>query len=207
MKQIRIYVEGGGNKDSKGNLRTAFDQFFATLHEKAKARRIEILVIPSGSRTDTLTSFRLSVRDRPGVLHLLLVDSERPVAGTPRQHLTQPGHDAWDLSTITDEQCHLMVEAMESWFLANPEALAAVFGKGFATNALPRTRNVEQVPKSTVMSSLAKAARNTSAKEYHKNRHSHLILRRIDSAKVRERAPHCEKLFAAVEKIIQPESP
>lgn len=205
MRQIRIYVEGGGNKDSKGNLRTAFDRFFAALHEKAKARRIEIFVIPSGSRTDTLTSFRLSVRDRPGVLHLLLVDSERSVTGPPRHHLAQPGYDAWDLSNMTDEQCHLMVEAMESWFLADPEALAEVFGKGFATNALPRTRNVEQVPKSTVISSLAKAARNTSAKEYHKNRHSHLVLRRLDPAKVRKRAPHCERFFATVEQLLSPE--
>jgi hypothetical protein len=49
------------------------------------------------------------------------------------------------------------------------------------------------------MSSLARATRDTRKGEYHKTRHAPLILERLDAAKVRGRARHCERLFSVIE--------
>lgn len=92
-----------------------------------------------------------------------------------------------------------MVQAMEAWLLADPEALAAFYGQGFAVNALPGTRDVEQIAKATVMSSLARATRDSQKREYHKTRHAPLILERLDAGKVRSRAQHCDRLFTTIE--------
>jgi hypothetical protein len=49
------------------------------------------------------------------------------------------------------------------------------------------------------MAALTKATRATQKGEYHKMRHSPLILERLDPAKVRARAPHCDRLWTTIE--------
>lgn len=92
-----------------------------------------------------------------------------------------------------------MVEVMESWFLADPEALAGYFGQGFSIEALPPTQDVERIAKNTILDKLNRAARNTRKQRYEKGRDAHQILERLDAGKVRGRARHCERLFAFIE--------
>ena len=88
-----------------------------------------------------------------------------------------------------------MVQMMEAWFLADPEALAAYYGQHFGAKALPGRENVEQIAKSDVERSLKEATKRTQKGEYHKIRHGSDLLAKIDPAKVRRRAPHCERLL------------
>ncbi len=207
VTEIRIYVEGGGDKESKAELRRGFSNLLGSLRDEARRRRIGWTVVLSGSRSDAFINFRLALAQHPNALNLLLVDSEGPVSRAPREHLVASDGDAGYLASVPDARCHLMVQAMEAWIIADPEALAAFYGQGFAATAIPGTRNVEQIAKTTVLSSLIRATRNAQKGEYHKTRHAPLILERLDPGKVRHRAPHCERLFAVIEQQLSATAP
>jgi hypothetical protein len=85
-----------------------------------------------GSREEAYGMFRRRIDNDPSGHVFLLVDAEGAVSSppAPREHLSQG--DGWDLSSATDEQCHLMAQVMESWFLADPDALERFYGQGFA---------------------------------------------------------------------------
>jgi hypothetical protein len=191
-----LYVEGGGDSDSKARLRIAFAQFFSNIRTTAEKKGFRLRVIPSGSRSDTFINFRNTLLKQPDALCFLLVDAERSVTDSPRDHLAAPP-DRWE-RTGTEERYHLMVQVMEAWMLADPEALKAFYGAGFRASALPRTQIVEEIDKRRVASSLKRATGSTQRGEYHKIRHAPLILETLDPAKVRARAPHCERLFTTL---------
>ena len=158
MNEIRLYVEGGGDKDSKARLREAFSRFLSEPRLRAQANRTAWRVIPCGSREDTYDAFRRGIREHAGSAVLLLVDAESPVAGTERQHLT--AQDGWDLSFAADDSIHLMTQLMESWFVADPAALARFYGQGFAAASIPRRTNVEEIPKADIERALHDETRN-----------------------------------------------
>lgn len=163
VKEIRLYVEGGGDKEGKARLRQAFTTFLGELHNEARRRGVRWQTVLCGSRTQTYEDFLLALRTHPDALNLLLVDAERPVTASVRDHLqtTAPEGDGWQLASVHDEQLHLMAQLMEAWFIAEPAVLAALYGKGFAAGALPRTRNVEAVAKSRVLDALHRATKDT----------------------------------------------
>ncbi|WP_224369172.1 DUF4276 family protein [Hyalangium versicolor] len=190
---VRIYVEGGGNTSAlKSECRRGFSQYFAKFIPPGKQPRI----IACGSRDEALDDFRTALRQHPGEHIVLLVDAEAPVAPgqTVWEHLKQ--RDGWEPPTgATDDNAHLMVQCMESWFLADPETLADYFGQGFQPSALPRNPNIEDIAKLTVFRALEAATRQTKTKgAYSKGGHSFAILARIDPNKVRRASPHAERL-------------
>ncbi len=91
-----------------------------------------------------------------------------------------------------------MVQVMESWFFADKETLAEFYGQNFNLNALKKNTNVEKIAKADVENRLSNATKNTQKGEYHKTRHGAKILELINPLKVREAAPHCERLFAVL---------
>jgi hypothetical protein len=200
VSEIRLYVEGGGGKDSKARLRQAFSQFLAEPRVAAHTRGMPLRVVMCGSREDAYRDFMRGVRDHADARVLLLVDSERPVTVEPGEHLSTG--DGWNLASIADEQCHLMAQVMESWFLADPEALARFYGQKFGAGQIPKRKNVEEVPKEEVMSSLERASRNTQRGPYHKILHGAPILESLSSERVRSRASHCDRLFASLQEAI-----
>jgi hypothetical protein len=200
VSEIRIYVEGGGDANSKARMREAFSKFFAESRDAARQRRARWSVILCGSRDDAFKAFQAGLKSHPDARVFLLVDAEEPVAGSPREHLA--AREPWDLSSTADEQCHLMAQVMESWFLADPDALERFYGQGFATRQIPKRQNVEEVPKTEVMSALDTASRNTAPGKYHKIQHGPRILESLDPQRVRARAPHCDRLFDALEEAV-----
>lgn len=184
MREIRLYIEGGGEKsDTKAAIREGFSRFLGG----------GIRVIPCGSRENAFRSFRAALRDHPLAVNLLLVDSEGPVDRSAMEHLA-----SWQLTEVSEEVLHLMVQAMEAWLLCDLEALAGYYGQGFRANALPKRKNIEEVPKDQLISVLNRATAETTKGRYHKIWHCRDLLIRIDPAKVRARAPHCERLFRAL---------
>jgi len=91
-----------------------------------------------------------------------------------------------------------MVELMEAWFLADPDALAAYYGDGFLRNAIGNSADVERVPKLDVVSRLKQATRSTTRGVYDKVKHAPHLLERLDGNRVRLRAEHCRQLFESV---------
>jgi hypothetical protein len=83
-----------------------------------------------------------------------------------------------------------MVQIMESWFLADANAVMALF-KGSLIKGNPK---VEEIPKEDVLERLDKAANG----EYHKVKHGVKLLGLIDPEKVRKAAPDCDRMFRMI---------
>jgi len=103
--------------------------------------------------------------------------------------------DGWQTKLFDDAHCHLMVQMMESWLIADGAALRKFYGQEYKENAIPKNPDVEQLEKSVIMAALKDATRNTSKGEYHKTRHGFKILGQLEVSKIRNAAPHCDRLF------------
>lgn len=191
----RIYVEGGGDRrQQQAQLREAF----AKLFDKAGFKRPRApTVVCAGSRNNAYRDFCNALRQH-GDAAMLLVDSEGAARGEPWAHVS--ARDQWPRPAgAADDQLHLMVEMMENWFLADRDALARYFGKGFAAQHLPGTADaVEAIAKAAVESGLKRATSPSHKGDYTKGRHSADLLQAVDPATLRHCAPHFEKLMQAI---------
>ena len=114
-------------------------------------------------------------------------------ASGPWEHLAV--RDKWKRPReVAAEHCHLMVQAMESWLIADREKLREYYGKDFHEGSLPNRPNVEEIPKSELEAALKKAAGNTKKKTYHKTQHAPRILEKLRLSVVCEKAPYCQRL-------------
>lgn len=204
VKEVILYIEGDTKQKGKGNaitLRQGFREFFQPLAEEIKVP-IDLKLL--GSREIAIKIFLSELEYNPESFSAILVDAEGEFdeKETPKSFL-QKISTKFDFSKVDEKQCHLMVQFMESWFLADKEKLAEFYGKGFTVNSLPKHTNVEKIPKTDVESSLKNAVRKTSKKEYKKGEHAGEILRIIDSQKVCKAAPHCERLFVTIREVIE----
>ena len=204
---VKLYVEGGGDSAA---LRTAcrqgFTQFITNAGIGQRPR-----IVACGSRRDAYDSYCTAVAN--GEDAVLLVDSEAPVAHQhqqgqdsewqPWQHLKQRPGDGWDKPEgAPDTDCHLMVQCMESWLIADPAALKAFFGQSFRENQLPATANsVESFGKTQVYSALAKATKACKTKaQYGKGEHSFKLLGKIDPTKVTAACPWASRFLSELNK-------
>ena len=87
-----------------------------------------------------------------------------------------------------------MVQVMETWFLADREALRNYFGAGFRENALKAWPKLEDVPKSTVLEALERATASCRT-PYSKGRVSFEVLARVAPARVEAACPHAKALL------------
>lgn len=204
--EIRIYVEGDTqktNKNSSISLREGFHNFFTELIDKAREREIKFRIITCGSKFHTFKDFLAGVAVHTDSFVSFLIDSDEEIGENESvKAFLQRQNATWHLSSVNDEQCHLMVWIMESWFLADREVLSAYYGQGFNAAALAQNPKIEKISKTDVIGGLEKATRNTSKGIYHKIRHGSELLARIDSRKVREASSHCEKLFLTISDVI-----
>ena len=193
MVSASLYVEGGG--DSK-SLKTACRRGFRKFIENAGATGGVSNIVACGSRGNAYRSFSKALST--GLNALLLVDAEGSVTAQGAWQYLK-ANDTWDRpATATDGQCHLMVQAMESWFLADADALASFYGQDFNRRALPANRNIEQVSKEDVLAGLSQAARNTKKGGYKKGPDSYEILERLDPARVTGMSPFAERFIQAL---------
>lgn len=202
VREIRIYVEGGGaDNPSRTRMRAGFARFLDSIHQLARQQGGRLRVIPCGSRPSACKDFQTALKSHPEALNILLVDSDSAVTGPVLAHL--PAQDRWDCEGISEDQAHLMVQTVESWLIADPETLAEFYGKDFRASALPKREDVEAIEKKTVLSSLERATERTSKGKYHKTRHTPDLLERIRPEVVRRRAKHCDRLFANLEELVR----
>lgn len=202
-RKLTVYVEGGGNgQDLRTRCREGFQRFIAAAGITNKPR-----VVPCGTRRNAYDRYCTAIQNNEAAL--LLVDSEAPVhehhqpsreapdRWKPWAHLLQ--RDGWEKPAKSqDEDCHLMVQTMEHWFLADSEALSAVFKDGFNEDALPRTRPVETISKDDLAKGLNNAIKSTAAEKYDKGRHSFGILGQIDANKVTAACPWAMRFINAL---------
>lgn len=198
MVVATIFVEGGATSAQKRELRRSFQ----ILLQKVGVGD-SVQVIPSGARSLAVRDYRRANAE-PGT-RFLLVDSEGPIAAAhqtgeapadwlPWDHLANNADDRWPRPEgARNLDCHLMVEAMENWFLADPEALRRFYGARFKAPAA--TTNVETVSKAEALKRLAAATKSTSRGTYDKGSHAFELLATIDPAKLHAGSKWAARFF------------
>ncbi len=209
MGQITIYIEGGGDqKRLKTECRKAFSRFF----EKAGFKGHMPRLVACGSRQNAFDDFCIAMNSptNENEVPFLLVDAEAPVKeahkNQPWDHLKE--RDKWDSpDDVSNCQLLLMVQVMESWFLADSSALEIFFGRGFNSKALPRQPDIESISKKDVFQGLEAATRHTQKGKYGKGAHSFKILERIDPKRVAAASPWASQLLDSLSKALHPKRP
>ncbi|WP_438945729.1 DUF4276 family protein [Sediminibacterium sp.] len=207
---VKVYVEGGGDSNA---LRTACRAGFAEFLKKTGLIGKMPRIVACGSRKDAYDSYCIAIEK--GEDALLLVDSEAavnaiaqnppndPLKWQPWIHLDEREGDKWPRPDIaTDLQCHLMVECMESWFLADRNALKSFFGNGFKENQLPpETNAIENITKNEIFQSLTNATSECKTKaKYGKGEHSFKLLSKIDPNKIITASPWAKRFVCELKR-------
>lgn len=195
MGQVKIYIEGGGDqKRLKTACRKAFSQFFEKVGFKGHMPKL----IACGGRQNAFDDFCTAVDcSKDGDIAFLLVDAESSVKtqykDRPWSHLKE--RDDWDKpEKASERQAHLMVQVMESWFLADKETLIKFFGQKFNRKVLPKQAEIEVISKKDIFNGLKFATSATQKGRYGKGAHSFSILENIDPQKILEASPWAERL-------------
>lgn len=190
MVKVRIFIEGGGDgKVLDGAFKYAWWKFFTAAGLDGKMPAI----VRGEGRSETFRKFQ-NTPWKPRELRLLLVDSEGPVDAnhTAWQHLKARPADNWDRPEwAADDSAYLMVQFMETWFLADREALRRFFGQSFNANPFREWPSLEAVPKATVLSALERA----TGGRYRKGMISFQLLGMISPDKVAAACPHAKQLL------------
>ncbi len=120
MVTATLYIEGGGEgKDLRARFREGWNEFFKSAGVDSRTK-----IVRGSGRDQTFDRFTTAVKDdSPDMIPLLLVDSEGPVSvgNSVWQHLHD--RDGWyQPSNAGNDQAFLMVQIMETWFLADGDA-------------------------------------------------------------------------------------
>ena len=198
MVKVTVYVEGGGDTELlKSDCRKAFRKFVES------AEIMGVKFISGGGRNQTHDSFCTALKKpRSDEVVLLLLDAEGPLKpGTPLwTHLaSRLGNGLAKPDGADEEHLFLMVECMETWFLACPSVLEDVFKNDFNPGALSKWPNLEQVPKQTIYDALEKAT-SGRYKDKSKGRYSFEILARLDAGEVAQRCPNAARFLDRLRK-------
>ena len=113
---------------------------------------------------------------------LLLIDSE----GEELRYLTSRIRS--QIGAL--DRAFFMVQKMEAWFIADRNALRNHFGAGFRESALPRNRNVEEVPIQDIDNALRNAARDCAKQRYSKGRDDVGLLNQLNPNTVYDACPN-----------------
>ncbi|TKB67265.1 MAG: DUF4276 family protein [Nitrospira sp.] len=193
---MKVYVEGGGDANiMRTKCRKGFTEFFRRAGLSGRMPRI----VACGSRNQAYDDFCTAVRMGQEEIPILLVDSEGPILPneSPWQYLKS--RDDWQCpDDVKQGQVQLMVQCMETWFLADRDVLATFYGQGFTAGALPKRLDIENVSKKDIFDGLSRATRNSQPKGEYQKKHSFDLLSMIDPDKLRKVSPHAQKLISAL---------
>ena len=201
--EMTLYVEGDGKskedlqgypKDLISRCRRGFREFITNTGIYAP-NDDTLRIVPCGPRGRAYKRFRTAIEQ--GENAMLLVDSEEPVSSEHERSENTSNWQPWDHlewhkpNSSNDTDCHLMVQVMESWFLADPDSLKVFFGAGFNSDSLPaETDSIESICKCCILTLLKKASQGSSKEgTYKKGAHSFELLSCICPAKVMKRSP------------------
>ena len=202
MKNVKLYVEGGGDsKEQHARCREGFRK----LLEKSGFSGVMPRIVAGGGREVTFDQFKTAVHSAvPNDYPMLLVDSEEPVInteGSAWDHLH--AHDGWEQpGGTTDNQAHLMVTCMETWIMADRDALRVYFGRELRETVLFSPINLESRQRHAVQDALVMATRDCQ-KTYKKGKHSFEILAKLHPETLKNHLPHFVDFLDALRQVIE----
>ena len=201
---VTVYVEGGGDGAGlKARCRRGFQELLKNAGFGGRLPR----VVACGSRGVAFDKFETALREGD-TYPILLVDSEDLVAdanlpdaepGGAWRHLAQRDDGGQRPPGANDDQAQLMVTTMETWLIADRQAVIAYF-PDMNKNALPPDSELESRRKSDVIDDgLRKATQRSSKGRYHKGNHAFDLLGRVNPDELRRRLPHFQRFVAALD--------
>jgi hypothetical protein len=189
MHILRLYIKG------HRTLRSPFSDFINRALDGFRGLK----VIACGATP--IKDFCDGLRLQPDDFHVLLMDADvlkylpysksvrdRKDWKPPRNH------------RIEDDQLHFMVIMMETWFLADPNALRQFYGPNLHADLITRLVDLESLSAEDVKHALKEATRSLKHgkgvyDDDTKLDHSIEILKILDPNKIASRAPHCRRLL------------
>lgn len=155
-----LYIEGGGDRQLNARCREAFTKLLANCGLQGRMPH----VVACGSRNSAFKRFRTAheLRNSKGYV-ALWIDSEDPIADTEKtwEHLTNRD-PAWKRPAgAKDEQVLLMTTCMETWFVADREAIKQHFHGTIQESVLPKDR-LETRHRQEIQAALVKATKKCS---------------------------------------------
>lgn len=200
-KTLKIFVEGGGdpkNQPKRKDLRGEAERAFNRLIQRGTGMHVS--VVACGGRARAFDRFSAAVSQ--GVTTpVLLVDAEAAVADIEKPWAHLKARDGWMMPVETDDaHAFLMVQAMETWLLADPVALASAVGRGFKASKITKWRSLEAVSKEQMKLVMAAATVECDV-AYDKGTHSFAALAEVDAAKLRAACPSAARLFDTLKEL------
>ena len=194
VRRVVIHFEGSDK------LRVGFGKLFKNHRERARQNGIHFKMIAGGPNAETVKDFLRSCRENPSDVNILLIDSEGPVPRAVGAIRALRSRNYWDANAAPeeDERINFMVQAMESWFIADPRALERHFGNGFGAGSLPNPQNAESVSPNGLTDSINQALRaigGSRRRKYDKVRDGARLLALINEATVRQNCPSFRRLM------------
>jgi hypothetical protein len=184
--KVTVYVEGGGEgRDVRIRCREGFSKLAASAGFTGRMPKF----VACGSRNETFKKFRIAI-GAEDEYSLLLVDSEDPV---PTDNVTVDSPVAWDHLKTRDswerppgtanDQAQLMVTSVETWLMADKEALASVFGPQLNRSAVFSLPGLEARSRQDLLEALKAATEPCGPKKmYDRGPRSFEILARVSAA-------------------------
>ena len=159
-------------------------------------------LVACGGRNQVFDDFKTAIASGRQSFVAMLIDSEDPVndAEATWQHLRT--RDGWDQpSGATDDQVLFMTTCMETWIMADHQAIRSVFGNGVQDSALLPLEALETRNPKDVRRALESATKSCAG-PYVKGKRSFEVLGRLDPAVLREHLPS----FVRVHRILSERS-
>jgi len=185
MVRTVIFVEGGGeSKELRTRCREGFSKLIKNMGFAGRMPRI----IACGGRDKAYEMFRIlqksALKDEYPVL---LVDSEDPVVAVPWDHLHI--RDGWDRPAgAEDEQVQMMATCMETWIMADHEALKKIFGSCLLEGNLFPASGLEERSRQELLDALRSATRDCGkGRGYEKGKRSFQILAELNAGLLEEK--------------------
>ena len=158
--EVRVVVEGGGDaKVQDGPFREGYGAFLRKMApSEVDGRPVALEVVRGKGGGAALGKFRDQRALYPDALLILLIDSEGPVPeGTSVWGFVRARHGFERPVWAEEGHAFLMVQCVETWLVADPDALASSYGQGFKRERLPKRTDLEEEPKADVQRKLEAA--------------------------------------------------
>ena len=171
-----IYIEGGGDSSQ---LRSLCRKGFRKLLENCGFTGYMPRLVACGGRYSAFDDFKIAHANKSNSDYVaMLIDSEDPLKDLDAwEHLKI--RDGWDKPLDSeDDQVLFMTTCMETWIVADRDALTKHYGSELQESALPPLDDLESRSRHDIQKRLSHATRDCS-NAYKKGKRSFAVLEKL----------------------------